>query len=108
MLGIPSEEMKWLHCCPEAAELAKSGQFERVITTYRDPVDVADSWCKRRAFRADIWREQWTAYAEIVPLADVYPVESLDRRLACHPEEPKESPPWDEILFAIEKSKNAA
>jgi hypothetical protein len=106
MLGIPNEEMKWLHCCREAVELAESGQFERVITTYRDPVDVGISWCKRGEFRPDIWREQWTAYNQIVPHAVVYSVESLDRKLNSHPYEAETYPPVAEILFAIEKSRN--
>jgi len=101
MLGVPTKELKWLHCCDEALKLAKSGNCDRVVTTFREPADTALSWAKRKfPFRSRQWREQWAAYSKIVPYAEVYPVDTLDQRLNSDLRVPSCAPPKEDIDFA--------
>ncbi len=100
-LNVEPQEIRWLHCCNEAVELAKSGNY-KVVTTYRDPAETALSWAKRGNFPSDVWREQWTAYKDIYPLAEVIPVTELRQRLNRHPDKPGSDPPKEDIEFALD------
>jgi hypothetical protein len=69
------------HTWPYGATEAKSGKY-LVVTTYRDPRDVAFSWIKRKPiWRTKIWRDQWEAWGQIIPLVSkIYRLEDL----TCH------------------------
>lgn len=71
-----------MHTWPNGIVMARTGNY-RVITTYRDPRDVAATWAKRsQHWRSGLWRAQWEAWAEIVPTAErIYRLEDLDRKL---------------------------
>ena len=93
-----------VHLVPFGLKKAKSGQY-RVVTTYRNPEDVADSWARRNhEWKSDKWREQWEAWAEVVPLAErVYRYEDLTQHLGIldpirtlH----EVTPPKEDIIFA--------
>ena len=72
-----------LHVWPKGILAARTGDYDKIITTYRNPRDVAESWAKRSsAWRSGLWIAQWEAWAELVPMADkIYRVEDLDRKL---------------------------
>jgi hypothetical protein len=101
-------EIKWIHCCPEAVKLAKSGDYERVLTTYRDPEQVALSWAKRRfPFKTKVWRAQWLSYIDILPYAEVIPVSGLNARLNSDLRAPCCVPPREDIEFALNLTAEA-
>ena len=66
-----SGSVNWTHCGRQAVKLAKSGKFDYIATTLRDPYDVALSWLKKRpAIKESLWREQWECWGEIAVLPD--------------------------------------
>ena len=73
-----------IHVWPKGILAAKTGEY-RIITTFRHPYNVAESWANRSsAWRSGLWREQWKAWAEIVPMAEkIYKVDDLDRKLGA-------------------------
>lgn len=74
-----------LHCNWKMVEVAESGEGE-IYTTWRDPREVAESWCKRKnPFPTDKWRLQWDAYAKIAPRSIVIPVTELGHCLNSDP-----------------------
>lgn len=104
-LDVEPQEIKWLHCCPEAVQLAQSDDY-RCITTYRNPRDIAISWARRGDFRPDVWREQWSSYRDIIPFAEVIPVTRFEKRLGSYDKQGDFKPPESEIEFAFECIKN--
>ena len=97
---VKNEDFIQHHCSEEAVLLAQSGDY-RVLTTYRHPEDVAESWRKRRyGWDTKQWREQWKCYADIVPLAEVFRTEDLPYHLGVeeNPLPPRPPHPLDDIL----------
>lgn len=84
-LGLdPKEKQRswdWIHCCQDVID--KADQYD-IHTTFRDPYEVAISWANRRDITQGErkWREQWRCWAELVPIATIYPVEDLPPRLS--------------------------
>lgn len=83
-------ELVWIHCSPLALEMANRVDNTgvpsvKVLTTYRDPVKVAQSWARRGSFSVDTWCEQWDMWGQIIPKAEVHSVDELSVRHASHP-----------------------
>jgi hypothetical protein len=70
------------HIIPHGLKLAKTNKYE-IITTYREPKDVAESWRKRNHYwKSWKWRDQWDAWAEIVPFCSkIYHMEELTEHM---------------------------
>lgn len=80
-------EAIWVHCSPEAIEMAKSGGYE-VYTTDRNPYRVAASWYNRgrwgRKTWETRWRSQWESYRDIRKFATIVPIDEIPERLNDH------------------------
>lgn len=97
-------EVKWLHCCQEAVELALGGDYE-TLTTYRDPRETALSWLRRsNTIPSDVWREQWRAWDQISRVARVYRMSELETRLASYDTDPAGHPLDADIEYALDCS----
>lgn len=75
-----------MHCSPENIEKAKDRE---IITTYRDPLEVAASWANRYGKEKPIgeqkelekeWFKQWDCWHQILDRAKVYNVAQFEGR----------------------------
>ena len=73
-----------IHVWPLGMTAVETGKYI-VMTTYRDPRDVAESWSKRATqWKSGLWCKQWETWAKIIPIAErIYKLEDLDRRLGA-------------------------
>ena len=96
---IRNNELIWRHC--DSLDI----DADKIITLYRDPRRVAESWSKRGLFpgRLDTWEQQWEIWAGLVPVAEVHSVSELPLRLASHPNKASSIIPNDIIEYAYER-----
>lgn len=109
-LGGPCYEIKRLHCSTEAVRHAQYYEYDRVVTTYRDPLETAKSWARRAPhWRYDKWRYQWDCYLKILPFAEVIKIEDLDCTVGDDDDKPYNgTPPASEVDYVyklLEESK---
>ena len=78
-------EAEHRHCDEESLRRALDG--EQTVTTYRDPIEVADSWKRRGWFEHEkfvrMWMEQWAIYNIIttLPNVEIVDIEDLEHHL---------------------------
>ena len=104
---IRNNELIWRHCEPDVFDI----HAKRIITMYRDPRRVAESWARRGLFKnagfrprhVKTWEQQWEIWAGLVPIAEVHSVSELPIRLASHPNRENSIIPEGIIEYADER-----
>ena len=71
---IPATDVYWHHCGADVLSKLDGGPglYREVVTTYRDPYQVAVSWANRDQLEADEWCGQWDCWAGLMAIKEQY------------------------------------